>query len=134
MTPLSGGAPSAWRWRMTALSSSARMETARCGASLIVAALSSRAPMSALKTLLFFAPRTRIGFGFPASAACSTKLEYLILNHHNAFGGGNEDYVVSPVYGPAEPGQIDKITTSEVQADIAVGDGVANLLVDSTRV
>jgi hypothetical protein len=45
-----------------------------------------------------------------------------------------EDYVVSPVYGPAEPGQIDKITTSEVQADIAVGDGVDNLLVDSTRV
>jgi hypothetical protein len=30
------------------------------------------------KTLLFFAPRTRTGFGFPASAAC---FEYLILNH-----------------------------------------------------
>jgi hypothetical protein len=31
-------------------------------------------------TLLFFAPRTRIGFGFPAGAVF-TKLEYLILNH-----------------------------------------------------
>jgi hypothetical protein len=33
------------------------------------------------KTLLFFAPRTRIGFGFPASAAFSQNLKYLILNH-----------------------------------------------------
>jgi hypothetical protein len=34
----------------------------------------------AQQNLAFFAPRTRIGFGFPASAACFTKLEYLILN------------------------------------------------------
>jgi len=33
------------------------------------------------KPCVFFAPRTPNGFGFPASAACSTKLEYLILNH-----------------------------------------------------
>jgi hypothetical protein len=32
------------------------------------------------KSLLFFAPRPRIGFGFPESAAFFTKLEYLILN------------------------------------------------------
>jgi hypothetical protein len=30
--------------------------------------------------LLFLPPHPN-GFGFPASAACSTKLEYLILNH-----------------------------------------------------
>jgi hypothetical protein len=29
----------------------------------------------------FFCPRTRIGFGFPASRGVFTKLEYLILNH-----------------------------------------------------
>jgi hypothetical protein len=37
------------------------------------------APISrATKSLLFLHPRTRIGFGFPAS---DSKLEYLILNH-----------------------------------------------------
>jgi hypothetical protein len=39
-----------------------------------VAALSSRAPMSALKTLLFFPPAPGNGFGFPAGAACSQNL------------------------------------------------------------
>jgi hypothetical protein len=33
------------------------------------------------KILAFFAPRPRIGFGFPASRGVFTKLEYLILNH-----------------------------------------------------
>jgi very-short-patch-repair endonuclease len=47
-----------------------------------------------------------------------------------------EDYVVSPVYGPAaaEPEQIDRMTTSEVQADAANGNGNGSSLVDSTRV
>jgi hypothetical protein len=37
--------------------------------------------------LLFFAPRTQIGFGFPASASVFTKLEYLILNHRAGLNG-----------------------------------------------